>query len=121
MFVSSCQKLKYFKLFIEVFLNQPSQIADWKTTAVVFVSALKSPRLSPIYVNMNFDVWQYVTHRKGTQSEHRGHYLFDKDDLIKLKYLPVCWWYCLNNDGEGIAIDFPVKAKPILSWSQKNL
>lgn len=62
-----------------------------------------------------------MTYGKGTQSEHRGHYLFDKDDLIKLKYLPAGWWYCLNHDGEGIAIDFPVKAKPILSWSQKKI
>ena len=50
-------------------------------------------------------------------SEHRGHNLFERDDLSKFKYLPEDWWYFLNKHGEGVAVDFPLKAKPILSWS----
>ena len=37
-----------------------------------------------------------------------------------LKFLPEDWWYHLNQDGAGIAINFPLKAKPVLSWSPKK-
>ena len=40
--------------------------------------------------------------------------------MVRLKYLPNDWWYYLNQDGEGIAIDFPFKAKAILSWSPQK-
>ena len=80
-------------------------------------SAIKSPSSSPLYVNVDLDIWRYVTFRKGVASEHRGHYLFQKNDLGKLKYLPENWWYQVNDDGQGTAVKFPIKIKPILSWS----
>ena len=40
----------------------------------------------------------------------------DLDDQIRLED----WWYCINSDGEGVAVDFPLKARPVLSWSQKK-
>jgi hypothetical protein len=58
-----------------------------------------------------------VTFGKGVPSEHRGHFLFEKNDFNQLKYLPENWWYQLNNDGQGTAVKFPIKIKPILSWS----
>ena len=54
---------------------------------------------------------------KGKASEHRGNHLFEQNDLARLKYLPEDWWYFLNQHGEGLAVDFPLKARPILSWS----
>jgi hypothetical protein len=66
---------------------------------------------------MDLDIWRYVTYNKGTESNHRGHVLFEKEDFTRLRHLPVNWWYYFNNHGEGRAIDFPLKAKPVLSWS----
>lgn len=68
---------------------------------------------------MGLDIWRYVTFGKGLASEHRDHFLFQKDDLNKLKYLPENWWYQLNDDGEGTAVKFPIKIKALLSWSTK--
>ena len=60
-------------------------------------------------------MWRYVTHEKGTPSEHRGHTLLEKDDLTRMKYLPDN--YAVDENGSGVEIDFPIKAKPVLSWS----
>ena len=64
---------------------------------------------------MGLDVWRYVTCGKGVASEHRGNHLFEKDDLIRFRYLLEDWWYYINSDGEGVAVDFPLKARPALS------
>ena len=82
--------------------------------------ALRSKRSAPVYVTIDLDVWRHIVFEKGFTSEHRGHHLYEKDDFHKFKYLPVNWWYNLDGDGNGISVDFPLKAKPMLSWSPKN-
>ena len=84
------------------------------------LSALKSPSLSSVDISLEHDVWRYVTFHKGKSSEHRGHFLFSNQDLSRLKYLPTHWWYFMNEHGEGTAIDFPIKIKPVLSWSSAH-
>ena len=81
------------------------------------LSALKSPSLSSVYISLKHDVWHYVRFNKGRSLEHRGHFLFSNQDLSRLKYLPRHWWYFMNGNGKGTAIDFPIKIKPVLSWS----
>ena len=43
-------------------------------------SALKSQSSSPVYMylNMDLDVWRFITYGKGRVSEHRGNHLFEK-------------------------------------------
>jgi hypothetical protein len=69
---------------------------------------------------MDLDVWRFVTNGKGRALKHGGNFLFEKDDLARLKYLPDDWWYNLNPHGEGVAVDFPLKARPFLSWSPRR-
>lgn len=66
---------------------------------------------------MDLDVWRFATHEKGEVSEHRGNKLYQRSEFSQLKYLPENWWYYLNDNAEGIAVDFPLKCKPVLSWS----
>ena len=73
---------------------------------------LKKSTLIPNIHKHGLDVWRYVTCGKGVASE--------KDDLIRFRYLPEDWWYCINSDGEGVAVDFPLKARPVLSRSQQK-
>jgi hypothetical protein len=94
---------------------------ECRNFCVGMTSALKSPRSSPVYTNMSLDVWRFVTCGKGVASEHRGNQLFEKDDLARFKYLPEDWWYYMNQDGEGVAVDFPFKARPVLSWSPQKI
>jgi hypothetical protein len=43
--------------------------------------------------------------------------LYSKNDFGRFKALPDYWWYYLDQHGEGKALDFPIKIKPIVSWS----
>ena len=76
--------------------------------------------MAPLYASIDLDVWRYVVFGKGIPSQHNGHYLYKMEDLSKFKYLPCNWWYNLDGDGNGTAVDFPIKAKPTLSWSPKK-
>ena len=102
---------------------RPIQISDERLIegsrrfAAGVLTGLKSSSLSPFYVDMELHIWCFISYNKGTPSEHRGHFLFHKDDFTKSKYLSQHWWYFLNEHGEGFAIDFPIKIKPVLSWS----
>lgn len=95
------------------------QVASLQFTCAI-TSALRSRRSAPVYATIDLDVWRYVVFSKGVTSEHRGHHLYKKNDFTKLKYLPDYWWYHVDIDGNGISVDFPLKAKPMLSWSPKN-
>ncbi|CAB4025927.1 Hypothetical predicted protein [Paramuricea clavata] len=83
----------------------------------VVQTSLKSKSVSPVYVNMPLDVWRYITLNKGKKSDHKGHMLYEKEHFDRFKGLPHDWYYVLNQHGEGICVDFPIKAKPIVSWS----
>lgn len=88
--------------------------------ACAITSALRSQRSAPLHASIDLDVWRYIVCGKGIPSEHHGHHLYGKNDFSKFKYLPSNWWYNLDDDGNGTAVDFPLKAKPILSWSPKT-
>jgi hypothetical protein len=68
-------------------------------------------------INMDLDVWRYLTSNRGAASEHKGYTLYQKEDFDRFETLPSDWYYCLNEHGEGKGIDFPIKAKPRVSWS----
>ena len=80
---------------------------------------LKGNYFTPFYVDMQLDVWRYIVRDKGDASTHQGH-LLDKEEFCRLKFLPNNWWYFTDANGEGTAIEFPVKVKPVLSWSPKT-
>ena len=82
-------------------------------------SALRSQSTLPVYADIPLDVWRHITYQKGIPSEHCGHPLLQKGDLASMKYLPDNWCYAANEKASGIEIDFPFKAKPVLSWSPK--
>lgn len=84
------------------------------------VSYLKSKTLASIYIDMELDVWRFIMHNKGIPSQHKGHMMYEKDDFVRFGTLPSHWYYVLNEHGEGTTIDFPVKAKPVLSWTASH-
>jgi len=43
--------------------------------------------------------------------------LYSKHDFERFTALPEHWWYYLDEHGEGRAVDFPIKIKPLLTWS----
>lgn len=79
---------------------------------------LKSKAICNGYINLDLDCWRYITQGKGTPSEHRGYFLFNKNDFGRLPMLPPDWWYCFNQHGEGKKV--PMKIKPVIGWSPKK-
>lgn len=81
------------------------------------MGALKGKSLASIYVQVDLDIWRYVSCNKGTNSQHHGHKLYGKEDFSRFSTLPQNWWYYFNEHGEGHAINFPIKIKPVLNWT----
>ena len=81
---------------------------------------LKSKAMGNGYISMDHDCLRYITQGKGTSSEHRRYYLFERSDFGRLPMLPSDWWYFLNQHGEGKKVDFPMKIKAALGWSPKK-
>ena len=73
--------------------------------------------MAAVVTNMDLDVWRYLTSNRGAASEHKGYTLYQKEDFGRFETLPSDWYCCLNEHGEGKGIDFPIKAKPMVSWS----
>ena len=69
---------------------------------------------------MDLDVWRYITSGKGRPAEHKGHTMFEKGEFVRFDGLPENWSYTLNQLGEGVKVKFPIKAKPIISWSKST-
>jgi len=68
---------------------------------------------------MKHDVYRYIFHNKGTLSRDAKHFMFNLMDFNKLS-LPHHWWYVLDSNGQGKAVDFPVKMKTYLGRSPKH-
>lgn len=120
--------IRYFIIYFDCYLLHRSYNTPLKPTDAQmeiasrdFVNgiqtSLKGKSFTNIYVNMELDVWRYVTYNRGTPSEHKDYTMYSKEDFDRFEVLPCDWYYNLNQHGQGTAIDFPVKAKPVVSWS----
>ncbi len=69
------------------------------------------------HVNIDLDIWRYITYRQGADAEHKGYKLYEKEEFRRFSGLPDDWFYTLNEHGEGFAVLFPIKAKPKVSLS----
>ena len=84
------------------------------------VSYLKGKTIAPIYINMELDVWRFIMENKGIPSQYKGYMLYEKVDFVRFETPPSHWFYILNEHGEGIAVDFPIKAKTVSSWTPSH-
>ena len=67
---------------------------------------------------MRHDVYRYFFHNKGVLARDGKHFMFKFKDLDRLQ-LPPYWWYVLDGNGQGKAIDFPIKMKHHIGISPK--
>ena len=81
------------------------------------VTNLKGNSTAPVEVKMDLDVQRYLWNEKVGVAEHTGYKLYYKEDFFPFTTLPENWWYYLDLHGEGKAVDFPLKMKPVLSWT----
>ena len=81
--------------------------------------ALKGKSTTPVDAQIDLDLQRWLWKGKGVQSEHLGYKLYEKQDFCNLD-IEESWWYHLDSNGEGRAISFPIKIKPVLLWSPKR-
>ena len=67
----------------------------------------RSPNISAD-AQIDLDIQRWFWKGKGVLSLHRGCKLYERKDFCNLS-LPETWWYFLDKNGEGRAIDFPIK------------
>ena len=75
--------------------------------------------MQPTYIEMDLDIWRWGTRDKGVPSDHKGHFMLGKEDFTRFP-LPCHRYYWLDVHGQGMAVDFPVKTKTLLTWSPKH-
>ena len=86
------------------------------------LSILKSNAVKVIYsteIRIDHDILRYVLNGKGKRAADGVRMVYEKNDFARFE-LPYYWYYCLNQLGQGIAADFPVKLKTVLTNSKKK-
>ena len=78
---------------------------------------IKGSSIPPVDVLMDLDIQRYLWRGKDAVSEHKGYTLYNREDFSRFTTLSNSWWYHLNSNGQGTAIDFPIKMRSILSWT----
>ena len=84
------------------------------------MTSLKGKSFAPVDVRMELDVYRFIFRGKGVPSEHKGYQMYNKADFARFSTLPESWWYILDENGQGSAIDFPLKMKAALSWTHEH-
>ena len=80
---------------------------------------LKSKSILPTCFSFRHDVFKYLFKNRGSKSNDKGHILLEKQDFYRCNF-PSSWYQLVDSIGDGVEIDFPVKARLFLSWSPKN-
>ena len=81
------------------------------------LTKLKGTSIAPEDAHIDLDVQRYLWRCRGIVSEHKGCKLYQKEDFIRFTSLAESWWYFLDVHGQGTAVDFPIKLRPMLTWT----
>ena len=68
---------------------------------------------------LDHDIIRYLFRGRGKLSGDRISLLYEKEDFTRL-CLPPFWYYYLNQLGQGVAVNFPIKLKSVLKMSRKR-
>lgn len=88
--------------------------------AVLSVLKCKATKVAYIaVVSLEHDIVRHVFTDKGKVAADGKSMLCEKDDFSRF-LLPQYWHYYLNELGEGISVDFPIKLRTVLGYSPKR-
>lgn len=99
--------------------NERLQMADSNFYSAILIY-LKGNNFATFYASIEIDIWRYISYDKGKGCEQHGYKLYDLNYLDLFSSLPNHWWYYLDCHGQGRAINFPIKVKPVLSWTPRH-
>lgn len=119
------QNNSYFVLYFRAFENPalyvPDEIIQDSRDALAcgILEQLKSRSILPTVIPFRHDVFRYFFGGKGEKSNQRGAVLLQKSDFQACNF-PNNWDRVMDSIGDSLAIDFPIKLRPFLSWSPKT-
>ena len=80
---------------------------------------LKSKSSLSTVISFKHRHFSFIFKNKGQKSNDSGHILLEKEDFSRCHFLNQ-WDMIVEELGDGVKIDFPVKVRLFLSWSPKN-
>lgn len=81
---------------------------------------LASKSMSATVIPFRHDVFQYLFRGKGKKSQDLENLLLEKQDFSRCSF-PRDWDKLLDKLGDGIKVDFPIKARIFISRSPKTI
>jgi len=82
---------------------------------------LKSKSRSPAVIAFQHDCFRKLFHGKGRTSRDKKAIMLHKNAFSEcLDYFPQCWYQCLDKNGDGVEIEFPIRLQLHFSWSPKR-
>ena len=79
---------------------------------------LKSKARPPSSVSFHHDCYRHCFYGKGRLSQDGKSLFLDKQDFGEFNFF-TGWDHCLDTNGDGIIIKYPIKIRSLLSWSPK--
>ncbi|XP_032221228.2 uncharacterized protein LOC125564402 [Nematostella vectensis] len=83
-------------------------------------SILKSKAVKAVHsteIRIDHDIVRYIFKGCGKLAADKKSMFYEKSDFKRFG-LPVYWYYCLDEHGQGITVDFPIKIKTVLSYTK---
>lgn len=81
------------------------------------LTSVKGKSSAPVDLQIDFDVQRYLWGDRGVYLNTLDTNFYNKEDFLHFTSLPESWWYYLDLHGQDKAVDFPLKMKPLLSWT----
>ena len=83
---------------------------------------LKRKTRSPVVIAFQHDCFRKLFSGKGRISRDKRAVMLEKDDFCQCNnYFPQGWFRCLDKNGDGAEVLFPIRLQAHLSWSTKRL
>ncbi|XP_068752944.1 uncharacterized protein [Montipora capricornis] len=106
------------RLFKNPVVNEMIIFSEVTTLRVAVERHLKSKSRLPVTINFRGDVYRILFKDKGIQDNNWQ--LLDRGAFPK-KFFPQFWDHCADSHGQGIKVFYPMKARPSIAWSPKNI
>ena len=103
-------------LFRSLYNNPIIQQERIQKIMIGFLSGIKAKLKS---LDCDNDVFCYLFKGRGCTSNVTAAVTLNKEDFDRMQF-PSSWYYYLNKNGEGQAVEFPIRVKSVLRRSLKH-
>lgn len=117
MFVN-CRGVQCTSTFSGIFDEILDNLHQAKTKMLTLPSKLKSKLRGPSTLFFHHDCYRFLFQGKGRANKDGKSTMLEKQDFDQCNFDNL-WDQCLDKNGDGVRIKFPIKLQLNLSWSPK--